>query len=60
MSERSLDDEPKRIFLEPRCCACGMERTWSQNNDYTCMDEIPATEYIRADLVEKLKDEAND
>jgi len=37
-----------------------MERTWSQNNDYTCMDEIPATEYIRADLVEKLKDEAND
>ncbi len=50
-----LAASPKRIWLAPACNID--ERVWCED-DIGCCDECgePTVEYVRADLVEKLKD----
>jgi hypothetical protein len=50
-----LAENPKRIWLAPACNVD--ERTWCEDDMGGC-DECgePTVEYIRADLVEKLKE----
>lgn len=48
-----MTDDPKRIWLEPSCVPGG-ERCWSEDHPGDCCEEgceMPAIEYIRADLV---------
>lgn len=47
------------IWLQPRCCEDGERegRLWCEDNTFDCDEGIPATKYIRADLVATLSSE---
>lgn len=54
---RSPSGDPKVIYLEPPCCVDPTYgRTWCENDRFECEGGNEATQYIRADLVEKLKE----
>lgn len=47
------------IWLQPRCCEDGGRegRLWCEDNTFDCDEGVPATKYIRADLVGTLSSE---
>ena len=56
------NDAPARIWLEPACVPGG-ERCWSEDHPGDCCEdgcEMPAIEYIRADLVPQPPQEPTD
>jgi hypothetical protein len=46
-------DGPDRIWLEPDCCSDpSVGRTWALHNEWEdCEEGVPATEYVRVDLM---------
>lgn len=54
---RSPSGDPKVIYLEPPCCASWEGRRWCEDDVFDfCEGGNMPTKYIRADLVEKLKE----
>lgn len=53
---------PRRIWIEPECCAGGdvTEQRWAEDDIFDCDEGAGATEYVRADLVAEMREALSD